>query len=101
MAPKQAQCTPLQLRRIAPILTVLDDTQVIPRASAIRGGDRTMTMTTIAATIETLTKELRVRESAASHLRGIPARQNQSSIASLYDRLNYLHIASIEAKEAK
>lgn len=50
----------------------------------------------IAATIAKLTKELTMRERAAHHLKGIPARQNQTAIDSLYDKLNALHIAQIE-----
>lgn len=44
-----------------------------------------------------LTKELVMRERAACHLTGIPAQQNASSINTLYDRLNALHIERIEA----
>lgn len=46
--------------------------------------------------IEEATHELNVREAAACHLTGIPARQNAASIARLYDRLNHLHIERIE-----
>lgn len=50
----------------------------------------------LTATIATLTKELRVREIAAGHLRGIPAKQNQTAIDVLYDRLVGLHLAQLE-----
>jgi hypothetical protein len=62
------------------------------------GGNATiiLDMMTNATQIATLTKELQMREAAAAHLRGIPARQNASAIASLYDRLNALHIARLE-----
>lgn len=53
--------------------------------------------TTLTEQIATATKELVIRESAARHLRGIPARQNAASISALYDRLNHLHIERIEA----
>jgi len=56
------------------------------------------TPATIAAAIVTLTKELAMRERAAAHLRGIPARQNKSAIDGIYDRLNALHIARIEVR---
>lgn len=41
-------------------------------------------------------KELVMRESAAKHLAGIPARQNAAAISYLYDRLNHLHIERLE-----
>lgn len=49
--------------------------------------------------IEEATHELNVREAAAAHLQGIPARQNAAAIARLYDRLNHLHIERIERTE--
>lgn len=55
-----------------------------------------MTNETLIATIAAQTKELQIRENAARHLRGIPARQNASSISGLYDSLNDLHIQRIE-----
>lgn len=44
-------------------------------------------------------KELRMREAAAAHLSGIPAKQNANMIDQLYDKLNGLHIAAIEGKQ--
>lgn len=46
--------------------------------------------------IDSLYHELRVREGAAGHLSGIPARQNASTIDKLYDDLNHLHVAKFE-----
>lgn len=40
-------------------------------------------------------KELQVREAAASHLSGIPAQQNATAIAFLYDQLNDLHTGQV------
>ncbi len=59
-----------------------------------------MTMMTITNDIAAATQELVIREAAASHLSGIPARQNQAAIDGLYDVLNHLHIARMEANEA-
>lgn len=56
-----------------------------------------MTTMTLEAKIAAAEKELVVREAAAKHLRGIPARQNASSIATLYDTLTDLHIRRIES----
>ena len=42
-------------------------------------------------------KELVIRETAAAHLSGLPARHNATAIDGLYDVLNHLHIARIEA----
>ncbi len=47
-------------------------------------------------TIETLTKELAIRQIAAQHLKGIPKQQNACDIERLYDRLCSLHIAAFE-----
>ena len=55
-----------------------------------------MTNETLIATIANRTRELQHRENAAHHLRGIPARQNSSSISGLYDSLNALHIERLE-----
>lgn len=57
-------------------------------------------MTNLTQQIAAATKELVVRESAARHLSGIPAQQNRNSIERLYDTLNHLHIARLEAEEA-
>lgn len=51
---------------------------------------------TLAEQIEILTAELRVRETAVKHLKGIPARQNSTEIAKLYDVLVDLNIRKIE-----
>jgi hypothetical protein len=55
-------------------------------------------MTTVAAAIAAAEKELVMRERAAAHLSGIPARQNTSSINYLYDRLTDLHIRRVEGR---
>lgn len=57
-----------------------------------------MPVSDVNAAIEKLTKELVMRERAAAHLRGLPARHNQTAIDDLYDRLNALHIARIEGR---
>lgn len=54
----------------------------------------------ISTKIQTLTKELEMREKAAPNLKGIPARQNQSAIDGLYDKLNHLHIQRLENKSS-
>ena len=54
-------------------------------------------MSNISAAIVAAEKELVVRESAAKHLRGIPARQNASAIERLCDVLTDLHIRRFEA----
>lgn len=43
-------------------------------------------------------KELVMRQAAARHLKGIPARQNQSAIDRLYDKLTAMHIDRLEGK---
>jgi hypothetical protein len=45
-----------------------------------------------------LYKELTMRERVAAHLRGIPAQQNTTQIARLYDELVAVNIALLEAK---
>lgn len=55
---------------------------------------------TISQRIEALEIELGHRERAASHLHGIPARQNSTEIAKLYDVLTDLHIRRIEGAAA-
>jgi hypothetical protein len=45
-----------------------------------------------------LYKELVMRERVATHLRGIPAQQNTTEIARLYDELVAVNIALLEAK---
>lgn len=54
-----------------------------------------MTLTTAIATAE---KELTIREAAAAHLSGIPARQNASAIERLCDTLTDLHIRRLEGR---
>lgn len=54
------------------------------------------TVTSIQLQIANATHELNVREAAAGHLTGIPARQNQTAIHRLYDQLNHLHIQQFE-----
>jgi hypothetical protein len=53
-------------------------------------------MPTTQTAIAAATKELVMRQIAAAHLRGIPARQNACAIERLYDTLNHLHIQQIE-----
>ncbi len=53
-------------------------------------------MATIQQQIDALTRELVVRQTAASHLRSMAKLLNQSSIEKLYDQLNHLHIQRIE-----
>jgi hypothetical protein len=55
----------------------------------------------ITAQIAVAYRELVMRERANAHLGGIPRRQNESAISGLYDTLNHLHIARIEAEEAE
>lgn len=43
-------------------------------------------------------KELDMRERAVVYLSGVPAQQNLTAIARLYDELNRLHIEEIEAR---
>lgn len=50
----------------------------------------------LAGNIAAAKKELDVRMMAANHLKGIPARQNQTEINKLYDRLNDLYIQQYE-----
>lgn len=57
----------------------------------------TNTMTTTDR-IAAATKELVMREAAASHLSGITALQNQTAISRLYDALNHLHIERLEGR---
>lgn len=47
--------------------------------------------------IQAAEKELAMRQAATQHLTGIPAQQNQTAIARLYDRLVDLHIRRYEA----
>lgn len=56
-----------------------------------------MTKAELTAKINAAEHELNVREIAAGHLRGIPARQNAAAISTLYDKLCALNIARIEA----
>lgn len=51
---------------------------------------------TPAIAIAAAEKELVIRQRAAKHLRGIPARQNQNAIDRLYDVLTDLHILQFE-----
>lgn len=51
---------------------------------------------TIEQQISVLEAELRVRAAAVMHLKGIPARQNSTEIAKLYDVLVDLNIRKIE-----
>jgi len=55
-------------------------------------------MVTTSPAIVVAEMELVVREAAAAHLAGIPAIQNATAIAQLYDRLNHLHLARIEGR---
>lgn len=48
------------------------------------------------AQIAAAEKELVMREAAAAHLKGIPARQNANAIEALCDKLTDLHIRRIE-----
>ncbi len=53
-------------------------------------------MQTTQQQIDTLTKELVMRQIAARNLRSMAQILNQSQIDRLYDRLNHLHIQRIE-----
>lgn len=72
---------------------VHNGTDVIDALKAVCGVEN------VDAMIDSLYHELRVREGAARHLKGIPASQNAASIDSLYDGLNTLHIARIESRD--
>lgn len=46
-------------------------------------------------------KELTIRQIGAKHIKGyFPQRFNADAIERLYDELNHLHIARLEAKDA-
>jgi hypothetical protein len=62
-------------------------------------GSETMTSNELNAAIAAATKELVIREQAMPNLQaGFPRRHNAIAIDQLYDRLNALHIARLEAK---
>lgn len=62
----------------------------------MKGHNDMKTTTATQFQIDNAYQELSMREAAAGHLNGIPARQNLNAISRLYDRLTSLNIAKIE-----